>query len=189
MRKLTTREKVLLGVLCVGGILGIRFLTGDGGLFVTRDEAKEETRTLGDPPVVRVDLLEQEPAGFNPKGRNLFAYYVPPVKPRVVVPQPKPPVVPRRSVNRDRPPPPPPPAPVQPKAPQPKFRYIGYIGPVSGRFAAFDVGEEDPILKRVGDVVEEQYRLASFEHESVKLTYTDERWKGQSTELSLPSKR
>jgi hypothetical protein len=189
MRKLTTREKVLLGVLCIGGILGLRFLTGDGGLFVTRDEAKEETRTLGDPPVVRVDLLEQEPAGFDPKGRNLFAYYVPPVKPRVVIPQPKPPAVKRTPVNRDRPKPPPPPAPVQPKPPQPKFRYIGYIGPANNRFAAFDTGEESPLMKRVGEVVEELYRVASFEHEAVKLTYPDERWKGQTTELALPGKR
>lgn len=188
MRKLTSREKVLIGVLCVGGILGLRFLSGDGGLFVTREEEKEASRLLGDPPVVRVDLLERSPEPFDPKGRNLFAYYVPPRPEPVYVPPPKPVVV-ERAEPRELPKPPPPPPPVTPKPPEPKFRYIGYIGPKDNLFAAFDLGGEDPELRRVGELVTDQFRLAGFEHRAVKLTYTDERWTGQSAELALSGKR
>jgi hypothetical protein len=189
MRTLTGREKVLIGVLFVGGVIALRFLTGEGGLFVNGEEQKDESRSLGKPPIVRVDLLEQPPADFDPKGRNLFAYYVPPRPAPVYTPPPqviKPPPV---ETRRELPKPPPPPPPATAKPPEPKFRYIGYVGPKDGKLAAFDNGSGPALLARVGDLVTEQFRLASFEHNAVKLTYTDPRWTGQTAELAVSGKR
>jgi hypothetical protein len=186
MRKLTTREKVLLALLGVGAVIALFALQGDGlGLGDDDDDPVVEGPD-GDPPVVRMDLLAREAADFDPAGRNLFDYYKPP-KP---APPPAPPPPPRKPPPRvERPKPPPRAEPVQraPTPPFPRFKYLGYLGPKSRRIAVFEPedGEGDLMLAAVGDVVEEEFRLKEFRFESVIFGYEDEQFKDRTTELSM----
>ena len=94
MRKLNTREKVLLGLLTTAGIAGWFGMRGSGiGFGGSVVGPKALAPISGEPPVVRVDLLAQASVDFDPSGRNLFAYYTPPApkKPR---PKPKAPPAP-----------------------------------------------------------------------------------------------
>ena len=52
----------------------------------------------------------------------------------------------------------------------------------------FDKGE-GVMLHQIGDVVEEDFKLAEFKHDSVMMTYTDQRWEGQTAELKLKGLR
>jgi len=187
-RRLTTREKVMIGLLAVASIVLYRMMAGDGIGF--GGVAPDETKALefGEAPEVRMDMLARAAAEFDESGRNLFAYYVPPRKaappPRREIP--KPPPVQRR----DPKPPPPPPPPPKPTAPAPGFQYLGYLGPKDARIAFFDPGNEEPILlARVGDVLEKRFRLLGFTHDAVKLGYTEDQWQGRTTELQMAGLR
>jgi len=181
-RSLNNREKVLGVLLLVAAVIAYKALTGDGIGFGPANEKPAEDRVFGEPPVVRMDLLAQNREGFDATGRNLFSYYVPPPPPkRYVAPAPPPPT---QAVKRERPKPPPPPPPSQPQAPAPRFAYLGYLGPKDEKIAVFD-GDDGVMLARVGDTVEDKFRLTEFKHESVMMAYTDEKWEGRTTELKL----
>jgi hypothetical protein len=187
-RRLTTREKVLLGLLAVAAILSYRMLTDEAILSGGQAGADEADRDLGVAPQVRMDLLERQAATFDSEGRNLFAYYVPPPPPpRYTVPPP-PQALPPPPVRTAPAPPPTPPPPVAPQAPQPSFHYLGFLGPKDARIAVFDAGEE-PTHARIGDTIETHFRLLEFKHDSVILGYTDEQWQGRTTELKLAGLR
>jgi len=184
MRKLNTREKAMLGLLAVAGIAAWFGYGGGGGGFAGAGAGADALSPIdGDPPVVRVDLLSQDPVAFDPSGRNLFAYYTPPVAKK---PRPKP-----------KAPPPPPPAPPkkkkatpkrevikEPQPPTPEFSYVGYLGPKDNRIAVFTAGEE-MLVARVGEVVEEQFELREFRYETVIFGFTDPQFQGKTTELKL----
>ena len=105
-RKLNTREKVLLIGLAIGAVILIRgWREESAGLGRSRPDPRP-VRQLGEPPVVRMDMLAGLIEGFE-SGRDLFAYYVPPKPQRVVKPQPA--ATPTKVARN--PPPPPPPAP------------------------------------------------------------------------------
>jgi hypothetical protein len=187
-RKLTAREKLLLGVLAIGGGLSLFALRGDRlGLGGPTDGGPFATGPAGEPPVVRMDLLAREAAEFADGGRNLFDYYTPPPPPPppYVPPPPAPPPPPR--VIKPPPPPRDPGPPPPPKPPLPDFKYLGYLGPKDARLAVFEVDEETeaPLLARVGDVVREDFRLIEFRYESVIFGYTDERFAGRTAELAM----
>jgi len=180
-RKLNPREKVMIVLLAVLAIVAYRFIGGDGIGFGGSPQEEKPAKDFGEPPVVRMDLLELDREGFDPAGRNLFAYYVPPPPPRKAPPRVAPP--PRKPPPpRQQPAPPPPQREVKPRAPRPDFSYLGYFGPKDARIAAFDTGSE-VYVAREGDLVGKQYKLVAFKHEAVELAYTDPRWEGQTTEL------
>jgi hypothetical protein len=183
-RKLSTREKAMIGLLAVAGVIAYRALSGDGiGFGGPASEEGEEARVFGEPPVVRMDLLAQAAVDFDRTGRNLFDYYTPPPPPK---PPPPPRPKPKPAPRRPRPAPPPPPAPRVAQAPTPPFQYLGYLGPKDEKIAVFDDGKgEGVMLARVGDVVQSDFQLLEFKHDSVMMAYTDQRWKGQTTELKL----
>ena len=185
-RQLTKREKVMLGLLAVAGILSYRMLSEEGVIAPGEAGAEQAVLELGQPPQVRMDLLRQEAAAFDSGGRNLFAYYIPPAPPPTYTPPPQ--VLPTPPPPPTVGPPPPPPPPPQPQAPQPAFNYLGYLGPKDARIAVFDGGEK-PVYARVGDVVEKQYRVLEFKFDSVILGYTDSQWQGRTTELKLAGLR
>ena len=184
MRNVNRREKVLLAVLVIGGISAWLGLRGGGIGFGGETAGPEALSPInGHPPVVRVDLLAQDPVAFDPTGRNLFAYYTPPA-PKRPRPKPKAPVAP--------PPPPPPKKKTtprkevvkEPEPPTPDFSYVGYLGPKDNRIAVFTVDEE-MLVARVGEVVEEQFELQEFRYETVVFGFTDPQFKGRTTELKL----
>jgi hypothetical protein len=188
MRRLNRREQVLLGVLVLGGLALHYGLQSDGGLF-GRPERKPlpDARELGAPPLVRMDLLAALAVDYEPGGRSLFDYYVPPrpapeIKPPPPRPQP-PPVV-------EAPPiPPPPKLPPRPAGPPPPdFRYIGAFGPKDRLIAVFDGGKDGVMLARVGDVVQERFKVLEFKYETVVLAYLDQQYSGQTAELKLNPK-
>jgi hypothetical protein len=187
-RRLTTREKVMIGVLAVASIVMYRMMAGDGIGFGGAAPNPVEARDFGKAPEVRMDMLSRAAAEFDEKGRNLFAYYVPPRKaaPQPIkreIPQPPP-------VKRDPKPPPPPPLPLKPTAPLPGFEYLGYLGPKDARIAVFEQGSEDGVLlARVGDVLEKRFQLLGFTHDSVRLGYTEDQWQGRTTELQMAGLR
>lgn len=185
MRKLFAREKVMLGGLVVAALVFLRWQAGGIGFGAPGAVAEAEPLDLGQPPVVRMDLLARAPADFGSDGRNLFDYYTPPPKP--VKKKPKPEVKPR--VVAPKPPPPPPPPRREPGPPAPKFHYLGSLGPKEARIAAFDDGE-GVVIARAGDVVPDtQFRVKAFKHQAVLLEYLDEKFKGQTTELQLKGVR
>jgi hypothetical protein len=187
MRKLSTREQVMIGVLAVAAVIAYRALSGDGiGFGGAPPEENEEARVFGEPPAVRVDLLARGGADFDRLGRNLFDYYTPPPEPVKRKPRPAPP--PPKPTPRPTPPPPKPRAAPAPKAPAPQFEYLGYLGPKDEKIAVFDKGE-GVMLAKIGDVVEEEFRLAEFKHDSVMMGYTDQRWEGMKAELKLKGLR
>ena len=102
---------------------------------------------------------------------------------------------PPRAPRKAPPPPPPRPKPPpraevkQPKAkpPYPEFKYLGYLGPKDRRIAVFEhpAADEAPILARVGDVVQEHFRLLEFRYEKVVFGYTDKQWDNRTAELDM----
>lgn len=186
-RKLTAREKLLIGVLAVGGAFALYTLRGDAlGLGGPADDGAFVEPPDGEPPVVRMDLLARAAQDFSEGGRNLFDYYTPPPPPpppRVVLPPP-PPV----KVERPKPPPPREPGPPPPpKPPFPNFKYLGFLGPKDARIAVFEVDDmENPqVLAGVGDVVQKEFRLKEFRYESVVFGYTNELFADRTAELSM----
>jgi hypothetical protein len=182
------RELVLLVVLLTAAVWVI-FFRGEGRLFGGGGGAEREAAPLGDAALyaVHVDRLLGEGDGYDPGGRNLFQYYVPPRKPPKTQVRPQ---QTRQPVKRN-----PTPAkkttPVAPRASAPKpprvtFKYLGFLGPKEDKIAVFEKGHGDELeLARIGDVIQGAFTLVGFGYESVELGYTDERFSDQTTELSM----
>ena len=183
-RKLSSREKVMIGLLAVAAVVFYRWQGGGIGFGDATADADAEVPNFPEPPVVRMDLLARGTAGLDAAGRNLFDYYTPPPKPK---PKPKPKPVVRQVVEKRLPPPPPPPR--REVLPQPRFHYLGYFGPKDAKIAAF--GDGDAVfIARAGDVVPDtKFRLKEFRYQAVQLEYLDEKFKGRTTELQLKGVR
>jgi hypothetical protein len=74
--------------------------------------------------------------------------------------------------------------PVKPQPPPVGFTLLGVLGPKERRIAIFEVAS-NMVLATQGEVVQHQFRVEGFGYESVVLGYTDERFRGQTTELKL----
>lgn len=183
MRKLNTREYVMLGLL---GSVALVMLyinrdtrLGGGG---SRDDGLEDL-SFDPAPIVRLDRLEASETAYDPEGRNLFQYYTPPPprRPRATAP-------PRATPPPVRPTPPPrvvrPPTPVNTGSNPPAitFTYLGFLGPKNSKIAVFEDGG-DLVVARAGDVVKNQFRVLDFGYETVLMGYTDERFRDKTTEL------
>ena len=191
MRKLTSRELVLLVAVLGLAILGWVYGRGAGLGGIGGSAEKLADLDYGEPPVVQLARLELEAVSYDSASRNLFSYYTPPPPPR---PAPKPRVetkppptqaAPPRTVVR-----PPTPPPLAPKAPRPSFRYIGFLGPKDNKIAVFEKNnkreDEDPLLlARAGEILEERFQLEEINFQSVVLGYTEDRFKNRTTELSM----
>jgi hypothetical protein len=84
-------------------------------------------------------------------------------------------------VRRPSGPPPDPPPPV------PGFIFLGYIGPKQDKIAVFEEGQEI-VLARVGEVVQNRFRVVEFKFQTVVLGYEEDRYKGKTTELRMRPK-
>jgi hypothetical protein len=94
--------------------------------------------------VVRLELLGSQAAAFDAEGRNLFAYYTPPVE--------------QRRSRKVTPPPPP-----EPALPKPGFDYIGLMGPRGNLIAVFN-REAGVFVAQVGDVIDDTFELLDFRY-------------------------
>ena len=187
MRKLNSREKVLLMAFIPLIIIGVIYSRGNqlgaGGSAAAALEAKD----YGDAPEVELAKLETQPEGYDANARNLFAYYTPPppVRPKVERPKPQPrtaaPVVqqPVRSARQTAPQTPP-----KAQPPRPSFRYIGFLGPKENKIAVLEQGDE-VILAALGEVVQDRFTIAGFEYEALIIGFTEERFKNETTELPM----
>jgi hypothetical protein len=182
MRKLSTREYVLLGLLGSAAAF-LLYLRPDGGVGSAGRGGLGEDLDLGVPPVVNLDRLAGHVDAFDSDGRNLFQYYTPP--PPRVQPVERPPAPPPRI----DPTPPPvvqtvarPSVPLPPAPPPITLTYLGFLGPKDNRIAVFEDGP-DLLLARAGEVVKHQFRVLDFGYETVVVGYVDERFRGQTQEL------
>ncbi len=183
-RKLSAREKVMIGALAVAAVVFYRWQGSGIGFGAPTAGADVDPPDLPEPPVVRMDLLARGTVEFDATGRNLFDYYTPPRKP-----VPKRPPKAKRVVKSAIKPPPPPPPPRRELPPEPKFHYLGHFGPKDAKIAAFDDGD-GVVIARAGDLVPDtQFRLKAFRFQSVLLEYTHEKFKGRTTELQLKGVR
>jgi hypothetical protein len=203
-RKLSKREGTLLGVL--GVVAVIVLWVSSGGKSPFSGSAKEQAKKaepFGDAPQVYMAMLTRDAEPYDPNGRDLFTYSKRPLTPderaaqaaqRKAADDAR---VQRAQANAERAraaaaaKPPPPPKPVGPRAPKANFDYLGYLGPKDNMIAVFDRGrgEEELILARTGDVVEEDFLLKQINYQTVVLGYTDERFKNKTQELSMKKGR
>ncbi len=166
-------------------------------------------------PSIPWDRLEASPAGYNPKGRNLFKYgRIKPPPPsaaeraamrkarlaeeaarkkaeedrlrqqrlaaerqkeslkRATAPQY---VAPPRGPAAPAPPPPPPIV---------TFKFIGYMGPAENKIAVL-VDGEDFYLGRIGEVVNEEFRIVEIGFEWVQVGYTNPLFADQTRRILM----
>ncbi len=62
-----------------------------------------------------------------------------------------------------------------PRPPSISFKYIGYLGPKDDRIAVFEQGEE-LLLARIGETLQDDFKVREIEYEKVVIGYTDPRF-------------
>ena len=185
--KVSTREVVLVIILVAAGIWYIWYLTGDGAAGSAAGAPGEPLAVIaaGDAPRVRMDLLSGLAETYDQNGRDLFKYAQRPptqeeldaerrrleaerlAREAALAAQRE-----ARLARQNQPTTAPPPQPAGPRPPRISFKYIGYLGPKDDRIAVFEEGE-DLILARVGETVNDQFRVQEIEYETVVMGYTD----------------
>lgn len=206
-RTLSAREGKLLAAL-VAAVAVWAWFSGRGRLDrpgASPASAREEgkAQSLGDPPVVRLDLLARRSPDYDPAGRDLFKY----------APRPPSPVEIRRMREEEErrrreaeeaarraaeeaarraaeeaarqaelarnPPPPPPPQP-----PPIPLKFIGVIGPRKDKVAVFETGK-DLLLAKKGETVQGEFRVVDIKFESVVVGYTRKEFQHLTRELPM----
>jgi hypothetical protein len=201
-RKLSKREGTLLVVLGVAAALFLYFNSGGKSPFGSGgDEKVEKIEPFGSAPEVMLAMLNRSAEPYDPNGRDLFKYSERPLTPeeraaleaqRRAQQQQQQQAQQRRveaqqKAAEARRQAPKPAQPTGPRPPQPRFEYLGYLGPKDDLIAVFDrkSGEDPLLLARAGEVVEEEYLLKSINYHTVVLGYTDERFRNQTKELPM----
>ncbi len=199
-RKLTRREITLLITLAIVAVVMIYLGQGDSGSRVGGGSLAEgEDNGLGDAPVVDLARLRRDAESYDAGGRDLFKYGQRPPTPWELANQQERDAAARRRQEeqarkrRETQPPPRAPQPVRQapeRLPEPGFTYLGYLGPKDNKIAVFEksaLGEdEDPLLlARTGEVLEERFLLQEINFQSVVIGYTEDRYRGKTTELSM----
>jgi hypothetical protein len=77
------------------------------------------------------------------------------------------------------------PAPPQPPPPPTiSFRFLGFVGPPTGRIAAFEENDTT-FVATTGEIVKKEFRIDEIKYESVVISYVNPQFKGQVRELPL----
>ncbi len=198
-RKVSIREIVLAVVLVTAGVWYVWYLAGKGMEGSASGEADTAHGALeaGAAPRVRMDLLAGLAEPYDQNGRDLFKYAKRPPTAEELEAE-------RRRLEAERlareaalkkqreartarqkaPARTQPSRPTGPRPPQIPFKYIGYLGPKDDRIAVFEEGETI-ILARVGETVQDQFRVREIDYETVVLGYTDSRFEKLSQSLNL----
>ena len=184
MRKLNARERGLLVALAMVGLVLWFALDGSGrGAGHSGSDTRAALADLGAPPVVHLELLGSQAAAFDTQGRNLFAYYTPPVEQ----------LRSRRVSQPPLPPPPPRPtkdviakktsAPSEPALPVPDFDYIGLMGPRGDLIAVFSK-EAGVFVAQIGDAIDDTFELLDFRYGEVVLGVIGNEQAGATVKLA-----
>jgi hypothetical protein len=197
-KKVSTREIVLAVVLVAAGIWYIWYLTGSSMPGSGPGEGADALKAFdtGDAPRVRMDLLAGLAEPYDQEGRDLFKYSKRPPTAAELEAERRRLEAERlareaalkkqreaRTARQNKPRPAAPPRPSGPRPPRISFKYIGYLGPKDDRIAVFEQGEE-LILARVGETVQDQFRVREIEYETVVIGYTDSRFEKLSETLN-----
>lgn len=167
-----------------------------------RADAKREL-ALGNAPVVHMELLDRAVVKYDHGGRDLFKYSVRPPswaqvkqmraaaaaaakaqreaeeRARLAALERQKEDAERQAYLAAHPAPPPPPQP-----PTIAFKFLGFVGPPSGRIAAFEENETTFVAK-TGEIVKREFRIDEIKYESVVISYVNPTFKGQVRELPL----
>jgi hypothetical protein len=77
------------------------------------------------------------------------------------------------------------PSPPQPPPPPTiSFRFLGFVGPPTGRIAAFEENNTT-FVATAGEIVKKEFRIDEIKYESVVISYVNPQFKGQVRELPL----
>jgi len=202
MRKLTTREMVLVGLLALGG-LGYAWYKSQQSVTLSGADAAAggEKVTLADQaPEIDIALLERKAEPYDRSGRNLFQYSKRPPTPEEIAARRRAEELARKQreaaeaarladlqAQRDAAAKAAPSAPRGPVVAQPPgipLQYIGYFGPKENKIAVFLNGEEQ-LLARTGDTLQERFRVVEIRFETVVMGYTDPRFEDRTRELTV----
>jgi len=209
MRRLTTREQVLLGMVAVGGA-GYLWYASQRAVTSTTEQSAFESdgqRLVDDAPRVPMTLLDLSGEGYDRNGRDLFAYSQRPPsqaeidaerlrreaeleRQRVMEEERRKREAEQAQVRAEQvaaaePPPPPPEEVKQP--PRIPYTYIGYLGPKDDRIAVFQEGEAQ-FLARTGELIQDTFKVVEIRYESVVMGYTDPEFAGRTRELPMISR-
>ena len=203
----TRREAFLIAGLGVAAVFWLwRSWSPDaphaGAVAARHAEAKRDL-AIGKVPVVHMELLDKAVVRYDPAGRDLFKYGVRPPswaqvkqmraaaaaaekaqreaesRSRLEALQRQKAEAERQEYLAAHPPPPPPPQP-----PPILFRFLGFVGPPTGRIAAFEENDTTFVATK-GEIVKKEFRIDEIKYESVVVSYVDPRFKGQVRELPL----
>ncbi len=206
-RQLSRRETYLLtGLAVVVLVFGYMRLFRDGGAAGRAGVDEAEAALSGEAPVVQMALLTREPRTYDPDGRDLFKYAKRPETLAERLARERAEAERLRRLQEEaerkrlaeearakqqeqqaqlaRNTPPRPTGPVPPRA---RFSYLGYLGPKEDRIAVFASGEE-LLLARIGETVEDQFKVKEIKYQKVVLGFTAEEFKNQTTELTMKTK-
>ncbi len=165
MKTTGTRWK-LLGLLAAGGALAFYVLSQSSGddESVVKPVVREAARPGAGEPAARATTEKPaEAPGLPSRSKLAQNANSDPFAPKGWTPPPPPPPPPVAA-----PPPPPPPPPTAPPVP---FKFIGQIEDKSAKPAAFITKGDALFVVHVGDVVENTYRVESFNAAQVVVTY------------------
>ena len=189
-RKISTREAVLAVILVSAMIWAYWYLTGramDG----SADSAAEDGAgafQAENTPRVRIDLLAGLAEPYNQGGRDLFKYAKrPPTAEELEAERLRrlaeeearrkaleaSRLAREKKQNKARPATPT--RTTGPRPPRISFTYIGNFGPQDDRIAVFEQGEE-VFVARIGETVQDDFRVQEIEYETVVIGYTDPRF-------------
>ena len=167
-----------------------------------RAEAKRDL-AIGKAPLVHMELLDKAVVRYDQGGRDLFKYSVRPPswaqvkqmraaaaaaakaqkeaeeRARLAELQRQKEEADRQIYLAAHPVPPPPPQP-----PAISFKFLGFVGPPTGRIAAFEENDATFVAK-AGEIVKKEFRIDEIKYESVVISYVNPRFKGQVRELPL----
>jgi hypothetical protein len=154
-------------------------------------------------PIVHMELLDKAVVKYDQGGRDLFKYAVRPPswaqvkqmraaaaaaekaqreadsRARLAELQRQKAEAERQAYLVEHPlPPQPPPPPAIP------FRFLGFVGPPTGRIAAFEENDTT-FVATAGEIVKKEFRIDEIKYESVVISYVNPQFKGQVRELPL----
>jgi hypothetical protein len=198
--KVSTREIVLVVILLAAGIWYVWYLTGRGLDGGAKDAAAGALGAFeaGDAPRVRIDLLAGLAEPYDQNGRDLFKYSKRPPTAAELEAERLRLEAERRAreealrkqrearnqrQQQSKPRPVTPPKPAGPRPPRISFKYIGYLGPKDDRIAVFEQSGE-LMLARVGETVQDQFRVKDIDYETVVVGYTDPKFEKLSQTLN-----
>lgn len=201
MRKLTTREIYLVGILALGGVGYLWYWSQQGEILSGAQGAAEGAKVAlaNHAPVIPIHLVERKAEPYDRGGRNLFQYSKRPPTAEELAARRRAEELARRQREEAekarlaaleaqrlaaQAAPPPPQGPVMPQPPGIPLEYIGYFGPKEDKIAVFLNGEEQ-LLARAGDTLQDRFRVVEIRFETVVMGYTDPRFEDRTRELAV----